>query len=694
MLLKRIRAGAYQRGDLISLAGELGDETFDYPYFLVKKDFVAINYGNTNIPNQPAADCVELIYPAWNEKMAYYWNSVGETNRYKYIEFGYIWKVWYKNILYEWTKWVKPTDVGVPPNEQVTNAGDNAGVQNNLKGELRIFASWQEEQDHPYPAFGHPSVLKNDSHTFRSWIISEAGQLNNPYWEYSSNLTYLVYNNYIGDDTPDSVSTWNWHYEQFDGRPQYGDYTGGLDQNPPYPAWVAPPVEPLRNRFVNSFSYQPNPSFYGFTVVKNGDVLDSDGYLPDDFDSSLQREVWQISGEGSQRKWYEWHISQTLPPLNLEYWGWETYGMNPLTGLMPQKDTRLCNQYLPAYGYYAQGSVSMGFYNFQSIHLFREGLQNRPIRKRFDPEQPYRDYISANLKVIDPAYPPDDQLHISVVQDFEGSLSNQKTPYNKGIESVIQRDGKIYVRTRDDRQVSVNEGGLGSDSGGYLYNNTPLGNVGIGDDGTSEQDYTGSSTDTGVDEDGIPISPTPPVRVTTSTSQSIRKDGWYYFVTQNHPLVFLRKVSVLEYGGETTKIENISKSWTYTLYDSETTSNEECPTYTRYYCGIHSTYIYNENRQEKSSAWKDLRIPSVDDTIEKNNQAIGYPLQQNLIRFAIGKGNYLMEGSSYTQSTTYYYEPPDCSDLPCGKIWGSSFGNSEVNKDGHQSSYEDYRFEF
>lgn len=688
---------AYKVGDLISLASFDGVESYDYPFWYVKKDF------ETSIsalgPPSPESDYVDTIYPAWNEKMVYGWNT---NNRY--LVGVSVWKVWYKGILYEQTKWSKPEDVGIPPNEQVTNAGDNAGYQPNLKGELRIFESIEEEQDHPYPAAGHPSVLKNDSHTFRSWIVSETGQLNNPYWEYSSNLTYLVYNNYVGDDTPDTVSAWNWNYEQTDDRPRFGYYSEG---------WENPPLTPFRNKFKNSFQYQKNPAFYGHTIVNDGAILDEDGNLPDSY---YPTERWQIDDEGSQNNWWLLRKRFEYPPHNLKYFYWGTFGFNPLTGLLPQKDTQLGSQYYPydwqtrnADAYYAPKDISKGHWGFQSVHLYREGLQTRlkSSRRFFEVnhygDRNYYDVIDAELKVIDNAYPPDDQLHISVVQDFPNSLGGMKT-YNKP-DSKIQRDGKIYFRYRGDGQ---------GDSGEYLaeqdditFNDTPLARIKMANPTEPEVTFENPQTDDGRNPDGTFIEPPPAVRTITYAINSSRVEGWYYYVEAYHPLFWLREPSVLEYKGEERNLENYSKGWTETSAP---------PTFVNDYvnlwypnCRPRSYYNYSESVKQLSSVWRSLKTLSVKETTEDVfSSRIPYEADTEYyknfnynIGFAsiINRTALLQTTISYNYTVLGEFGPPEARfeyalPVPCGQTTNLGFENKTELYNNSYFSIEDYKFKF
>jgi hypothetical protein len=178
---RRIQAKTYEIGDLISLSGFAGEESFDYPYIYVTERYTAsYNYGVWFYPRG------EIIYPAWSKTISYAWQDYRKSNfelqltnnnSYYYNWSVQQWKVWHNGILYEATDWTFP-NVGTPPNEQYTNVGDKAGRQINLKNEQGI---------------GYASILTNQSHRFRSWKIADE-QPNNPDWIKSPTLSYLIFN--------------------------------------------------------------------------------------------------------------------------------------------------------------------------------------------------------------------------------------------------------------------------------------------------------------------------------------------------------------------------------------------------------------------------------------------------------------------------------------------------------------------
>jgi len=669
---KRLQAGkSYKVGDLISLAGELGEETFDYPYYIVKKDFVASIY-------LPSNECVELVHPAWNEKMSYFWNEEG-VNQGKYIIGGLVWKVWYKGILYEMTKWTKPTDIGIPPDRQVTNVGDNAGFQPNLNGEAQLFVNEKDRQKAPEPKRGFSTILKNQSHTFRSWIISEI-QPSNPHWDYSSTLNTYVYNNYLGDETPESTENWEYSYYENSDMLQDEDYYRPL-----------PPVKPFQNYLENAFKYQKNPNLYDFYVVYDGLFWDSDYPL----------ERFQVSGEGLEMDYTQHREQGEYPDLNKEYLLWSDFGFNPFTGRMPEKDTALVNPYSPrtTYDYpwdyqvllptnYIQPSYRHSI--FRSVHMFREGLQTKVKATRiwYSEDSPYYggyyDSNESSLEVFSNAYPPEDQIFITAIQGFNLNLN----PYTYGLnnpdttwyysskERKHNNIGLIEFIYRDDVNNFEVSGG----------NSNLVGSLSVKQKGETEEESSY------VQEPTERPDPLPSPFVEYSSSTSSRRDKFNIFSGSKHPLFWCRKVSVLVAEGITYNEKRRTMSRGVRPHPYIPYEGADPP----YAIVCDNFYEEEFSRTEKypTQQWKELRTQSV---ATQTYSPVSYGTEEyysDNLSFSIGT---VEDNSNYFNSTYNWSanpQPNGNGDLPpCDIISGRGL-NLAYGQQRPDNLWQTWRFEF
>ena len=668
MLLKRLQAIEYKRGDLISLAGYLGEETFDYPYLIVTKDFTSQYVGGEPRPhyvNFPYLGETELVYPPWSEKMSYSLNEPTQAGLYyeikwKWLDWGLDWKVWYNGLLYESTKWTKP-NVGVPPNKQVTNSGDTAGWQPNLKGELGFEAKF------PNPK-GYATTITNQSHTFRSWIISEK-QPNNPFWEYSNNLSYVVYNNYTGDDSPQGSYTYanSDHWDSRNPPP--------LDENGneiPDPNRYVPYISPLPN----VFQYYQGAEQSGFAVEQVYSEL---------FESWSEQFV--VSGEGRE---YDYKGK----PIK-EYKNWSNYGFNPWTGLMPQKDTVCPNPYFPmnAYYDYSWDARSLTHIKFKSSHMFKEALKTTyPLVRTEESQNPIRE-------VVNPAYPPDDQLAISAVQDFAYLFNDADYPPYEGyptrrFEGYIWADGTIYFTWRgwggeikERERLPILEpltDLVETHTGGEIYTTT---------DPVGEHNWYTESTDTR----------------TYTFSKTTQTD---LYLESYHPLFWLRKVAILENKGflEFGDGDYIKKSYVATYNHPNYGAIPFCQQWNISNSKSETTY--------KGWVWKELNQPTLQTQTkdsESNNLGAGveyvapptYPDYNHNVTtgwyynnnaFKVGETKIVEDLFNYSSGTSFPIKPfrfdiyVDLSMHGCGDL--QTIGNTYNSHEWTGQPFHTFKFVF
>jgi hypothetical protein len=374
---RRIEAKTYEVGDLISLSGLAGEESFDYPYLYVTEKYTA-SY-NSGVWFYPQG---EIIYPAWSEAISYTWQDyrksnielqLSNNNSYYYNWSGQQWKVWHNGILYEATDWTFP-NVGTPPNEQYTNFGDKAGRQINLKNEQGI---------------GYASILTNQSHRFRSWKIADE-QPNNPDWIKSPTLSYLIFNNDLGDDTLGTGGSLNYSSD---------DPENSHDFDP-----IINLSLPNRYHWLSS-EYGAN---VGGWYIKAG--------VPDT--SHWQNEIRSLESYYSDE------------PSTKVYQGFSTFGWNYWTGRMPTLDSIQTNPYNP--NSYGGSEVGTGV----SVNLWSQAYQE--TRRLQNEPQAYE---------IVNAYPNPDKIFITALQDFNWDyrIGDEVEPI-KDREGDIDRSGRIIIR--------------------------------------------------------------------------------------------------------------------------------------------------------------------------------------------------------------------------------------------------------
>ena len=311
---RRIEAKTYEVGDLISLSGLAGEESFDYPYLIVSQE--------TLVPAPVDGVYIypfgSIVYPAWNESVSYDWQDYTKTDFQRQLVTGGQWKVWYNGILYEATKWTVP-NAGSPPNEQFTDVGDKAGRQSNLKGEL----------------LGYATILTNQSHRFRSWKIADE-QPNNPYWKDSESMAYFIFNNDYGDDSPWNGVTYKYRSDE---PPNAHDMDLVSYDSLPNRSWYFSSPE---------FTYSTGSGSGAESFYSYGNPLLGGWYI-------------KIGNPAGSPPTYNQIVSHEQSSEGKQYAGFDSSGWNPLTGRMSAYDVYCPHQY-------DEGGVS----NKRSLNLWSQ----------------------------------------------------------------------------------------------------------------------------------------------------------------------------------------------------------------------------------------------------------------------------------------------------------------------------------